>query len=102
MIVKILPNDRGEPPNKLADAELLFEEGALTGLRLVGFAVWQGRRGKSRTVTVPSRSYYVLGEKRAFALLRATSDEGDVDVVRRLILESYAEFERRMAGAGAT
>ena len=30
MIVKILPNDRSDPPNKLADAELLFEEGVLT------------------------------------------------------------------------
>ena len=99
MIVKILPNDRSDPPNKLADAELLFEEGALTGLRLIGFSIWQSKRGDSRNVTVPARTYYVLGEKRTYALLRPTNDEGDVDAVRRLILESYAEFERRMAVA---
>jgi hypothetical protein len=97
MIVKILPNDRGEPPTKLADAELLFEEGPLIGLRLVGFSIWQSKRGKSRNVTVPSRTYYVLGEKRGYALLRPANEDGDVDVVKRLILESFAEFERRMA-----
>jgi hypothetical protein len=99
MIVKIMPNDRSDPPNKLADAELLFEEGALTGLRLIGFAIWQSRNGNSRTVTVPARTYYVLGEKRAYALLRPVNDEGTVDPVKRLILDSYAEFERRMAVA---
>jgi hypothetical protein len=97
MIVKILPNDRGDPPSKLADAELLFEEGVLRGLRLTGFAVWQSRRG--RTVTVPSRTYFVHGERRVYALLRPMSDEGSVDPVRRLILDSYAEFEQRMAMA---
>jgi hypothetical protein len=99
MIVKILPNDLSDPPNKLADAELLFEEGVLTGLRLTGFSIWQSRAGHSRTVTFPARTYYVRGEKRAYALLRPMSDDGNVDPVRRLILDSYAEFEQRMAVA---
>jgi hypothetical protein len=99
MIVKILPNELSDPPNKLADAELLFEEGVLTGLRLTGFAIWQSRAGRSRTVTFPARSYYVRGEKRTYALLRPMSDNGNVDLVRRLILDSYAEFEQRMAVA---
>jgi hypothetical protein len=111
MIVKILPNDRSDPPNKLADAELLFEEGALRGMRLTGFAIWQSRRGRSarngggarhgggRTVTVPARTYFVHGERRAYALLRPVSDADSVDPVRQLILESYAEFEQRMAVA---
>jgi hypothetical protein len=98
MIVKILPNDRSEPPSKLADAELLFEEGPLRGLRLIGFSIWQSRRGKSRSVTVPARTYFVRGERRAYALLRPTTDEVTTDLVRRLILDSYAEFEQRMAG----
>jgi hypothetical protein len=99
MIVKILPNDRSDPPHKLADAELLFEEGVLTGLRLIGFGIWQARRGDKRTVTFPSRGYYVLGEKRMYALLRPTTEDGNVEAVRRLILESYAEFEQRLAVA---
>ncbi len=99
MIVKILPNDRGDPPSKLADAELLFEEGVLSGLRLIGFSIWQSRRGHSRTVTMPARTYFVHGERRTYALLRPVNDEGSIEPVRRLILEAYAEFEQRMAVA---
>jgi hypothetical protein len=99
MIVKILPNDRGDPPYKLADAELLFEDGVLNGLRLTGFAIWQSRRGHSRTVTVPARTYFVHGERRTYALLRAVSDEGSTEPVRKLILDAYAEFEQQLAVA---
>ena len=100
MIVKILPNDRGDPPQKLADAELLFEEGVLSGLRLIGFSIWQSRRGHhSRTVQLPARTYFVHGERRTYALLRAVNDESSSEPVRRLILEAYAEFEQRMAVA---
>jgi hypothetical protein len=99
MIVKILPNDRGDPPYKLADAELVFEEGPLRGLRLIGFSIWQSRRGHSRNVTVPTRTYFVRGERRTYALLRPMGDESTIDPVRRLILDSYAEFEQRMAVA---
>ncbi len=35
--VKIIANDRGNPPGKLADAELHFRDGALSGLKLIGF-----------------------------------------------------------------
>ena len=38
--VKITPNDRGNPPGKLADAELHFTDGELGGLKLLGFAIW--------------------------------------------------------------
>ena len=33
MTIKITPNDKGNPPGKLADAELHFEEGPLSGSR---------------------------------------------------------------------
>ena len=36
-IVKIVPNDKGNPPGKLADAELHFTDGVLDGLKLIGF-----------------------------------------------------------------
>ena len=39
MVVKIVPNDKGNPPGKLADAELHFTDGVLDGLKLIGFAV---------------------------------------------------------------
>ena len=37
MVIKIVPNDKGNPPGKLADAELHFSDGALEGLKLIGF-----------------------------------------------------------------
>ena len=45
MVIKILPNDKSVPTGKLADAEGHFTEGALDGLRLLGFAVWERRNG---------------------------------------------------------
>ena len=67
MVVKIVPNDKGNPPGKLADAELHFTEGVLEGLKLVGFAVWERRSGSGRNVTFPSRQYTVGGDRRSFA-----------------------------------
>ena len=99
MIVKILPNDRRDPPSKLADVELLFEEGALNGLRLIGFAIWDSRSGHGRSVTFPARAYYVRGVKRLYPLLRPVNEDVKTDPVRKLILESYEEFEHRQAVA---
>jgi hypothetical protein len=39
MTVKIIPNDKGNPPGKLADVELHFTSGPLEGMKLIGFAV---------------------------------------------------------------
>ena len=70
MMVKILPNDKGSPNGKLADAEVHFTDGAMAGLKLIGFSVWERRGGPGRNVTFPARSYSVNGERRSFALLR--------------------------------
>ena len=68
--VKIIPNDKGNPPGKLADAEVIFEAdaGPLSGLKLIGFSVWERRDG-GRNVTFPARQYSVNGERRSYALL---------------------------------
>ena len=101
MTVKITPNDKGNPPGKLADAEVHFTEGPLEGLKLIGFAVWD-RRGPAggRNVTFPARSYSVNGERRSFALLRPIVDATAQNKLRELILEAFQEFEER-AGAVA-
>ena len=70
MVVKIVPNDKANPPGKLADAELYFTDGVLDGLKLIGFAVWERRSGSGRNVTFPARQYTVNGDRRSFALLR--------------------------------
>ena len=74
MTVKIVPNDKGNPPGKLAEAELHFTEGPLEGLKLIGFAVWERKAGNGRNVTFPARQYSVNGERRSFALLRPIVD----------------------------
>ena len=90
--VKITPNDKGNPPGKLADAEIHFTDGALAGLKLIGFAIWERKNG-GRTVTFPARQYAVNGERRSFALLRPIADANAQNLVRDLILLAYAEQE---------
>jgi hypothetical protein len=90
--IKITPNDKGNPPGKLADAELHFTEGPLAGLKLIGFAIWERRTG-GRNVTFPARQYSINGERRSFALLRPAGTETNTNAVRDLILEAYAAQE---------
>jgi hypothetical protein len=100
MVVKIVPNDKGNPAGKLADAELHFDSGDLAGLKLIGFAVWERRTGAGRNVTFPARPYSVNGERRSYALLRPLQDASSQDRVRDAILNAYAEFEAQAAVAG--
>ena len=94
LTIKITPNDKGNPPGKLADAELHFGgDSPLAGLKLIGFSIWERRGGNGRNVTFPARSYVVNGDRRAFALLRPIVDTTAQEAVRDRILEAYAEFE---------
>ena len=103
MTIKILPNDKGNPPGKLADAELHFAAGPLECLKLIGFAVWERKSGSGRNVTFPARQYSVNGERRSFALLRPMSDGKGQERVRDAILEAYAAYEAEQAEqAGVT
>jgi hypothetical protein len=99
MQVKISRNDKGNPPGKLADAELHFSEGALDGLKLIGFSIWERRNGSGRNVTFPARQYSVNGERRSFALLRPLVDGNAQDRLRDLILEAYEAHEEQAATA---
>lgn len=96
--VKIQPNDKNNPPGKLADAELHFTDGPLEGLKLIGFGIWERRTGGGRNVTFPARQYSVNGERRSFALLRPTTDATAAqDRIRDLILRAYEDHEERAA-----
>jgi len=95
MTIKITPNDKGNPPGKLADAELHFSDGPLAGLKLIGFAVWERRGGNGRNVTFPARQYAVNGERRSFALLRPIVDTSAQNVIREMILDAFAEYAER-------
>ena len=89
LTVKITPNDAGNPPGKLADAELHFVGGPLEGMRLIGFAIWERKGSGGRNVTFPARQYSVNGERRSYALLRPTVDTTAQSAVRDLILQAY-------------
>jgi hypothetical protein len=98
MTVRFVPNDKGNPPGKLADAELHFAGGPLDGLKLVGFAIWERKQG-GRNVTFPARQYSVNGERRSFSLLRTILDSSSHDTLRDLILDAYKEHEGELAEA---
>jgi len=95
--IRITPNDKANPPGKLADAELHFHEGALSGLKLIGFGIWERRSGGGRNVTFPARQYTANGERRSFALLRPASDGAGQEQLRDLILQAYADYEAQAA-----
>ena len=98
MTVRFVPNDKGTPAGKLAEAELHFSGGPLDGLKLLGFAIWE-RKGGGRNVTFPARQYTVNGERRNFTLLRPLSDATGQDKLRDLILDAYKEHEMELAAA---
>ncbi len=95
MSVRILPNTTSTPAGKLADAEVIFEAdaGPFTGMKLVGFAIWERRAG-GRNVTFPARQYSVNGERRSFALLRpANGDATAQEAIKDAILTAYSGLE---------
>lgn len=95
MKIVIVLNEAGNPPGKLADAELHFTDGPLEGLKLMGFAVWERRDHSGRNVTFPARSYSVNGERRSFALLRPQADVAqNTDLVARII----SAYDEHLAG----
>ena len=97
MTIKITPNDRGNPPGKLAEAEVHFSEAPMVGLKLIGFSIWERRGGNGRNVTFPARQYSVNGERRSFALLRPIADVTAQNNLRELILAAFQEYEERAA-----
>src|ERR1700754_142821 len=97
MVIKFVANDRGNPPGKLADAELHFTDGELDGLKLIGFSIWERRGGGGRSVTFPARQYAVNGERRSFALLRPIVDAHAQEKLRELILNAFHDFEEQSA-----
>ena len=93
MTVHFIPNDKGNPPGKLADAELID---ILPGLKLVGFAVWERKNG-GLNVTFPARQYTVSGERRSYALLRPITDATAQDALRDTIIAAWHEHESKRA-----
>ncbi|MGH9162627.1 MAG: hypothetical protein ACRD2X_21880 [Vicinamibacteraceae bacterium] len=94
MTIKFLPNESGNPPGKVADVELHFEQGDLTGLKLTGFAIWERRGHNGRAVTFPARQYSVAGERRSYALLRPIADITAQTQLGERILDAFTTYAR--------
>lgn len=99
MHVRVLRNERGVPTHKLADVELIFEEGPLEGLKLVGLAVWEARDAPDGvSITFPARSFQAEGGIRYFNFVRPEGlDKSPLDRLKAMIKEEY----RRSQGLAA-
>jgi hypothetical protein len=93
--IKIVPNERGIPQSKLAEAEIIFDEGVLAGLKLVGFGIWEGREG--RHVTFPARPFMSNGERRTYSVLRPVAEASAQEPLRHLILQAFIDYEHQSA-----
>jgi hypothetical protein len=83
---------RQGPARLVSEAEVHFEEGPLSGMRLLGFGVWKSDEGVIY-VTFPSRVTAQGGARLYVDYLR--SADGRPDVVRRLkawILDEYRKW----------
>ncbi len=66
-------NRGGVPEGKLADVEIHFEEGPMTGLKLTGITVWKGNGSRGPYITFPSRPYMDKEQRRFYDYLRSGS-----------------------------
>ena len=93
--VRIIPNERGKPPGKLADAEVVFatDAGPLSSLTLVGCAVWE-RHDAGRSVTFPGTPCSMNGARRNLLLLRSSNRALEAqEPLRQYILDAYSRLE---------
>ncbi len=80
MRIQFVRRENG-PERLVCEAEVVFDEGPLQGLKLVGFSLWNGADGEIH-VTFPSRAFGSGTERRYFDYLRSV--EGNVSDPRRI------------------
>ncbi|MGE0456062.1 MAG: hypothetical protein AB7O37_21765 [Vicinamibacteria bacterium] len=88
MRVQFVEKENG-PERLVCEAELVFDEGPLSGMKLVGFSLWRGTDGEVY-VTFPSRAFGAGSERRYFDFLRSV--DGTLAESRRVkawVLEEY-------------
>jgi hypothetical protein len=85
--------EREDGPEKLqCEAEIVFGEGPLEGLKLVGISIWAGPDGE-RYVTFPSRAFGAGSDRRFFDYLRPA--DGNIGAMRRVKDWILAELKAR-------
>ena len=77
------------PERLVCDAEVLFEEDPLSGMKLVGFSLWRSTDGDVY-VTFPSRAFGAGTERKYFDYLRSAEGlSAEVKRVKDWILGEY-------------
>lgn len=93
MRVQFVARENG-PERLVCEAEVVFDEEPLTGMKLIGFSLWKSPDGEVY-VTFPARSFGVGSERRYFDYLRSV--EGVATEVKRVkawILEEFRASSR--------
>jgi hypothetical protein len=82
--------EREHAPERLVcEAEIVFEEAQLAGMKLVGFSLWRSPEGEVY-VTFPSRSFGAGSDRRFFDYLRSVEGAGsDIKRVKAWILDEF-------------
>lgn len=81
------------PERLVCEAEVIFEEAPLAGLKLVGFSLWRSPEGEIY-VTVPSRAFGGGNERRFFDYVRSVDGTGaGVKALKAWIADSYRTQE---------
>jgi len=77
------------PERLVCDAEIVFDEEPLTGMKLVGFSLWRSADGDVY-VTFPSRAFGTGTERKYFDYLRSAEGlTAEVKRVKDWILGEY-------------
>jgi len=88
MRVQFVRKDNG-PERLVCEAEVVFEEEPLMGMKLVGFSLWKSPDGEVY-VTFPSRAFGAGSDRRFFDYLRSVDGvQGEVKRVKAWILEEF-------------
>jgi hypothetical protein len=93
MRVQFVHRENG-PERLVCEAEILFDEEPLAGMKLLGFSLWKSPEGELY-VTFPARAFGAGSERRYFDYLRsAEGASADVKKVKAWILEEYKSGNR--------
>ena len=90
MRVQFVDKQNG-PERLVCDAEVVFEDGPLAGMKLVGFSLWRSVDGDVY-VTFPSRAFGTGTERKYFDYLRgADGTPAQARAVKDWILAEYRQ-----------
>ncbi|MFI5183125.1 MAG: hypothetical protein ACHQNV_01905 [Vicinamibacteria bacterium] len=93
MRVQFMARENG-PERLLCEAEVLFDEEPLVGMKLTGFSLWKSPEGEVY-VTFPARSFGAGGDRRFFDFLRSVDGAAaEVKRVKAWILEEFRASNR--------